>query len=59
MIHASPCGNPLLKVIISDVSIPSKQMLLAIYWCFVLTSNLVFHLLINCRIATPNHRGNR
>ena len=46
--NASPCGNPFFKVIMYDVSIP----------CFVLTTILVFPLLVNCRIATPNHRGN-
>ena len=35
--NASPCGNPVLKGIISDVSIP----------CFVLTAIVVFHLLLN------------
>ena len=38
--NASPCGNPVLKGIISDVSIP----------CFVLTAIVVFHLLLNINI---------
>ena len=43
------CCNPLWKIIISDVSIPY----------LVLTTILVFHLLLNCRITTPNKRVNR
>ena len=43
------CYNTLWKIIISDVSIPY----------LVLSTILVLLLLLNCRIATPNHRGNR
>ena len=43
------CCNPLWKIMISDVSFPY----------LVSTTILVFQLLLNCRISTPNHRGNR
>ena len=43
------CYNTLWKIIISDVSVAY----------LVLSTILVLFLLLNCRIATPNHQGNR